>query len=129
MMRVCKPGGVVAITVPAFMLLWSRHDVVNHHHRRYRVNELTRLFQASGRVLYATYFNSLLCLPIVTVRGLTKLVAQRWIRRGSGSDFSLVKSPAPDRIFFNVLRSETVWMRRRLSAPFGVSAFLSWQKA
>ncbi|MFA7006142.1 MAG: class I SAM-dependent methyltransferase, partial [Verrucomicrobiia bacterium] len=32
--RVCKPGGTVFITVPAYAWLWSGHDVVNHHKRR-----------------------------------------------------------------------------------------------
>ena len=30
-----KPGGKILITVPAHQWLWSAHDVVNHHHRRY----------------------------------------------------------------------------------------------
>jgi SAM-dependent methyltransferase len=128
MMRVCRPGGAVAVTVPAFMMLWSHHDVVNHHQRRYRRHELRRLFQSSGRVVYASYFNSLLFLPIIGIRAITKLVPQKWIRSGSGSDFSLVKSPLLDRVFFNVLSVENSWLRRGCSVPFGVSIFMSWQK-
>ncbi len=29
------PGGTLLITVPAFMLLWTQHDVLNHHLVRY----------------------------------------------------------------------------------------------
>lgn len=30
-----RPGGKFVATVPAFMLLWTNHDVLNHHHKRY----------------------------------------------------------------------------------------------
>lgn len=30
-----EPGGVVVCTVPAFQWLWTRHDDLNHHRRRY----------------------------------------------------------------------------------------------
>jgi SAM-dependent methyltransferase len=33
--RVTKPGGALLVTVPAYQWLWSGHDEVNHHHRRY----------------------------------------------------------------------------------------------
>ena len=33
--RVCRPGGWLLVTVPAYQALWSRHDVANHHFRRY----------------------------------------------------------------------------------------------
>ena len=33
--RVLRPHGKYFLTVPAFQSLWSNHDVVNHHYRRY----------------------------------------------------------------------------------------------
>ena len=33
--RVVRPGGRLLVTVPAYPSLWSSHDVVNHHRRRY----------------------------------------------------------------------------------------------
>ena len=33
--RVCKPGGWLLVTVPAYQALWSLHDDANHHYRRY----------------------------------------------------------------------------------------------
>ena len=49
MRRVCKPGGVMCVTVPAFMFLWSEHDVVNHHFRRYTSPILRGLFLGKDR--------------------------------------------------------------------------------
>jgi SAM-dependent methyltransferase len=33
--RVVRPGGTLLVTVPAYQWLWSEHDVINHHKRRY----------------------------------------------------------------------------------------------
>jgi SAM-dependent methyltransferase len=33
--RCLKPGGKFVMTVPAHQWMWSAHDVVNHHQRRY----------------------------------------------------------------------------------------------
>ena len=38
--RVVAPGGALLVTVPAYQWLWSGHDEINHHHRRYTRNSL-----------------------------------------------------------------------------------------
>src|SRR5438067_3651778 len=54
-----RPGGRLVCTVPAFQFLWSAHDVVNHHHRRYRKRLLTtRLREAGFELERVSYFNS-----------------------------------------------------------------------
>lgn len=78
MMRVCKPGGYIAITVPAYQFLWGEHDVINQHHRRYTQTELTQLLKDyPGKIVYQTYFNSILFIPIAIFRllmtGINKL--------------------------------------------------------
>ena len=128
LMRVCKPGGAIAVTVPAFMMLWSHHDVVNHHHRRYRLGELIRLFASTGRVQYASYFNSVLFPLIAGVRAVTKVVPDKWVRKGAGSDFTLVSNNALDSVCYGLLNLENAWLRRGWRMPFGVSAFLSWRR-
>ncbi|MEP6590949.1 MAG: class I SAM-dependent methyltransferase [Gemmatimonadota bacterium] len=42
------PGGVLLVTVPALPALWTRHDLLNHHRRRYTQGELRRQLQAAG---------------------------------------------------------------------------------
>src|SRR5205814_801936 len=57
--------GILLITVPALMGLWSSRDVVNKHFRRYTLSTLLPQFPAGEwKVLKATYFSSLL-LPLV----------------------------------------------------------------
>lgn len=75
MMRVCKPGGYLAITVPAYAFLWGEHDVINQHHRRYTKASLLKLLKPhKGKLIYHTYFNSLLFLPIAAFRLMANLI-------------------------------------------------------
>jgi SAM-dependent methyltransferase len=56
-----KPGGKILITVPAHQWMWSAHDVVNHHHRRYSKATLAEAIRAAGlEPGKLGYFNSLL---------------------------------------------------------------------
>ncbi|MEO7427623.1 MAG: class I SAM-dependent methyltransferase [Fibrobacteria bacterium] len=48
-----KPGGRALVSVPAFMSLFTAHDVALGHHRRYRLSELPSLFSRSGLNLEA----------------------------------------------------------------------------
>jgi SAM-dependent methyltransferase len=43
-----KPGGSLVITVPAFNVVWTNHDVLNHHMTRYRRATLLPLLQKAG---------------------------------------------------------------------------------
>ena len=55
--RRLRPGGLFIATVPAFQSLWTAHDVLNHHVKRYRIHELTALVTASGLAIReARYF-------------------------------------------------------------------------
>jgi SAM-dependent methyltransferase len=56
-----EPGGRLLVTVPAFMFLWSKNDVINMHQRRYTAPELRARFQQHGfKVLRISYNNSFL---------------------------------------------------------------------
>lgn len=56
-----RPGGRILITVPAFPWMWSAHDVVNHHKRRYTRRTLKALVAGAGLKLeMMSWFNSLL---------------------------------------------------------------------
>lgn len=51
------PDGTLIATVPAFRILWTNHDVLNHHVERYTKARFNRLAQLAGlRVAEARYF-------------------------------------------------------------------------
>ena len=61
MATLLKPGGKILIAVPAHQWMWSAHDRVNHHHRRYSKRTLKAAIAAAGLTpARLTYFNSLL---------------------------------------------------------------------
>ena len=67
--EIVKPGGHLIITVPAFESLWSEHDEINQHKRRYRVPRLRKMMENAGfEVSRITYCNSTLFLPVMAMR-------------------------------------------------------------
>lgn len=76
--RVVAPGGALLITVPAYQWLWSGHDEVNHHHRRYTRRSLQRVAERAGwETVRTTYFNSLLLPVAIALRVLDRLSPAR----------------------------------------------------
>jgi SAM-dependent methyltransferase len=72
--RVVGPGGHLLVTVPAYQWLWSGHDVINHHHRRYTRRSLLAVAGAAGwECRRTTYFNSLLLPAAIVLRVLDPL--------------------------------------------------------
>lgn len=62
--RILKKGGKGLIFVPAFMSLWSEHDVINHHFRRYTREELVAKAKGAGfKVNKASYWNFAMFFP------------------------------------------------------------------
>lgn len=72
--RVTAPGGALLVTVPAYQWLWSGHDEINHHHRRYsRATLLAPAQRAGWRCERTTHFNSLLLPIAVMLRALDRI--------------------------------------------------------
>lgn len=111
-------GGYLLITVPAYEFLWSKHDDVHHHYRRYLVTDLKKKITDVGlEVVYAGYFNTLLFPGILAARWIGKL----WLSRGGdGSDLKM-SPPWLNKLLFTLFASER-WVIGHLILPFGVSA-------
>jgi SAM-dependent methyltransferase len=119
--RVCRPGGQVLITVPAIQLLWSDHDVLNHHHRRYYRSRLRHLIVGAGlETDLISYFNTLMFAPILMVRLLNRLI--RWLRlkQQVTSDFARGSAGPLAAILRNVFAAEGPLLGR-IPMPVGVS--------
>jgi len=64
-----RPGGSFVLTVPAFQWLWSDHDVVLEHRRRYRRAEIADLLAGAGfTVRRLSYYTTLLFPAVVASR-------------------------------------------------------------
>lgn len=113
--RVAAPGGLLLITVPAYMWLWSQSDESLHHRRRYSRRELARRAVAgSWEPTISSYFNTALLPPIALARSLR--------RRTDGARPELELTPAwLDRLLALPLRLEAGLIERGVSLPTGVS--------
>jgi len=126
--RVCAPGGLVCVTVPAFMFLWSHHDDVNHHCRRYTRKGLRGVLQrAQLRSVFQSYFNFWLFFPIATYR-LVEGLRKPAKREDAGSDFFAMRNGLLDRVLYFILRTERVLLGAGLRLPVGVSILSTWRK-
>lgn len=129
MIRVCKPGGIVCTTVPAFQTLWSKHDEINFHFRRYTNNTLLPLFNKSkGEIIFHTYFNSILFLPIYTIRYISNKFPNLFKRDGSGSDHSMFKLGFLNQVLYYIFYSENILIKKFIKLPFGVSILCTFKK-
>ena len=114
--RVTAPGGFLVVTVPAYQALWSWHDEVNLHFRRYDRWSLRAAATAAGWELERdTYFNGLLLLPAATVR-----LAQRRRRAHPRSDLALTP-PALNGVLELPLRLESRLVAFGARIPAGLS--------
>jgi SAM-dependent methyltransferase len=114
MARRLRPGGRILITVPAHPWMWSAHDEVNHHKRRYTRRTLRAAIADAGLKLERmTYFNSLL-FPVAAMARLAGKAA-----KNKDSDDKL-PPPALNKALEFVFRAES-YAIGRLPFPPGVS--------
>ena len=124
LVNLLKPSGFLLITVPAYQWLWSAHDEVNHHYRRYTAAKLKALFDDSAvKILNLGYFNTLL-FPIALVRRLSR----RWMKNTSCPHADLEMPGTLTNQCLNFIFSlESKWAGL-ISMPFGLSVITIVQK-
>jgi SAM-dependent methyltransferase len=116
--RVCKAGGSMLLTVPAYQALWSLHDAANHHYRRYSRRSLRLVaLEAGWKLVRMTSFNSILLPVAAAVR-----LAQRHRRPDSTYNPELNLGPAwLNSVLERPLRLEARWLDRGGVLPAGLS--------
>jgi SAM-dependent methyltransferase len=120
--RVASPQGVMVLTVPAYMWLWTQEDDNLHHKRRYTRSRLRQAVELAGwEPRIATYFNSLLLPPIA--------LARRLPQRENGKKADLERTPALlDGPLSLPMRFEAMLIRAGLRLPAGVSVGIACRK-
>ena len=103
-------GGQIVLTVPAFQCLWSYHDELNGHYRRYTAGRLRRVLTAAGlEVVRVRYFFFWMLLPMF----IRKLVFR--------------KAPEDSSAFTSVPASPINWLLEKVSnVDCGLSRAIPW---
>ncbi len=118
MRRTVAPGGALLVTVPAYQWLWSGHDEINHHHRRYTRRSLQHVAEQAGwRQARTTYFNSLLLPVAILLR-----VLDRVNTKTTESSLDLWVPPEPlNWVLERPLALEAAMIKRGGRIPAGLS--------
>jgi hypothetical protein len=118
------------LTVPAFARLWSSHDEIVGHVRRYDAKTLSRLVEACGfRVEHVSYLFSplpfaILARRVVPERLSGRLRAARLIATERRIREHLSHRSWAGKALETLLRYETWSIRRKRAVPFGSSVLL-----
>lgn len=116
--RVLKKGGTLLITVPAFSFLWSYHDEINHHYRRYSKRELIEKIEKSGfRIARETYFYFLF-FPLIAV---LRIIRNNLKGRSSSKPSDIKPLPGVVNRLLLILMSVEVFWLSLFSLPCGTS--------
>lgn len=116
--KLLKENGTALIFVPAYMFLWSDHDEVNQHYRRYTKKQLTQKLKSNGFIIKQSgFWNFFLFTPIAIIRLLLKLKPTSRVKKDN-----LYQLPLFNKLFINLLKLEN-FLLKYIALPIGVSAF------
>ena len=114
-----KIGGTMYVFVPAFQSLWSYHDVVNMHFRRYTKSELkSKLLVENLEILKSSYWNFFLFLPVYIFRTITSGLQ----KNKTGESDITIGNRFVNKALLNLIIFENKLLKV-VNFPFGVSTF------
>ncbi|MEZ5058952.1 MAG: class I SAM-dependent methyltransferase [Saprospiraceae bacterium] len=118
-----KKGGRIVVFVPAFMSLWSPHDEVNYHYRRYTNKELVEKAKKAGfKIQRKGYWNFFLFLPIWMVRKIKNLAGGEKLSPEE-MDSDLKPAPAPVNAILKLILGIEKYLLKVMDLPVGVSTY------
>lgn len=110
-LRLLEPRGLIVITVPAFLALWTSHDVLNNHRTRFTKSSFRRVAATGGmRVIAERYFFHWLAAAKLAARVSEKLLS-------TSPNVPRVPATWINRTLYGISRVE----QHLLRAPFGSS--------
>lgn len=114
-----RPGGHLVLTVPAYQFLWSEHDEVLHHKRRYTRRQLVAKLKEQGfTIVKSSYAIVFSCPAIILYRAVKGLLNRFMV---TSHHTSHVKLPNVINSFFiSLLRIEGTLLQW-IDFPFGTS--------
>lgn len=115
------PGGVVVITVPAFQWLWTRHDDLNHHRRRYNRRTFRELARHAGLRIAQERFLFQWLVP-------AKLLARALERLSSKPPALPRVPPEPLNSTLRIVSLIQERITRVIRVPFGSSLMITGSK-
>lgn len=120
LLRICRPGGMVLVTVPAYQWLWSQHDDANLHRRRYSRTRLRRLFAGQpADILKLSHFNFFLSPLIIAARLLGNLMDK--LHPPQAPKLDMARMPQFLNSFLLVVFAAERFLISHINLPAGIS--------
>lgn len=117
-------NGYLIASVPAYQFLWSFHDEVHKHFRRYNLSNFKKLIAEAGfDIQFATYFNTFL-FPIA----LTKRFLDIAFGLEKKNEYAIEIVPKPINTLFTKIFEFEKHFFPKVSFPFGLSILLIAKK-
>ncbi|HEY4797804.1 MAG TPA: class I SAM-dependent methyltransferase [Bacteroidia bacterium] len=125
--RILKKNGRLIVFVPAYTFLWSEHDEINHHFRRYSKRGLQRKLESAGFEIEAlSFWNFYLFFPTALLRIFLNLFRKK--NPGSPQQGQIIKfKPVINAILIAFFKIENR-IFRSVGLPVGVSVYASARK-
>jgi ubiquinone/menaquinone biosynthesis C-methylase UbiE len=124
MFRVLKPGHKCLVVSPAYQWLWSEHDRVCQHQRRYTLGEMSdKLENAGFKIIRKSYCISSPLLPLLFL-----LKFRSWFKKDRNIMMSIVPLPSfLNQCLIWILSFEN-FLLYFVNLPFGVSILCLGEK-
>lgn len=122
-----KNNGLLYCTVPAYTFLWSAEDVDAGHFRRYLKSKLCNKLNSCGfKIEYATYFFSILPIPIFLFRTIPSLIHKK--KTSSQEKNCSEHNKGQGSLFQKIWEMELKLIEKKRRIPFGGSCFVVARK-
>ncbi|MFH1391980.1 MAG: class I SAM-dependent methyltransferase [Candidatus Diapherotrites archaeon] len=115
--KIMKKNSRLLLTIPAFKILFSAHDRIGHHYRRYEKKEILKLLKKEGfEIELISYWNFFLFPIIALIKILNEYVLKIHIK----SDINTPNKKI-NFILTRLLKTENWLIKKGVYLPFGIS--------
>jgi SAM-dependent methyltransferase len=117
-----KPGGKLLLTVPAYQWMFSVHDAVMGHYRRYSRHQMSlRCIRAGYEIVRSGYMNMCIFPLMLAVRIMDKI-------RGASKAFGTAIPPSGiNAVLYSLFAAESLWIPY-MRTPWGSSVLVLAEK-
>ncbi len=121
--RLLRPGGLLVCTSPAHQWLWSSHDDVNQHKRRYTLGGFESIFEGLPLKRELTSYSMCAMFPLLAVLRLAgrALGVSLGAGQSSSAEVSIRTPPALVNRTLCALFASERWVLPRMRIPMGSS--------
>lgn len=121
---ITKDNGHAVFTVPAYQFMWSNHDEINHHKRRYTKPQLEQVLRDAGyEVEFISYYNMFLFPLAVAVR-----LGKKLFGLADKPDEEMPRSEFVNQTLLEMFTWEKTLLKH-ISLPFGLSLIAVCRKS